>query len=99
MGNNKPIMKYRGFGSIGLQLAVWRNDKGCSYSIQKRFKAKDSDEWKDTNTLFTQDLHALKIMIDEAIKFSDAYMQKKHESNEVNSDEPIIEFNDDDIPF
>ena len=51
-------------GSISL--AEWDNPKGKSYTLQKSFKPKDSEEWKNSSiTVFDSELDAIKEAIDE----------------------------------
>lgn len=55
-----PVKKYR-VGSV--TAAVWKNDGNFSVTLQKSFRSKDSEEWKNTDTLFHGDiLNAMKAL-------------------------------------
>lgn len=54
----------------GLQLTAWENGGRISFQITKSYLDKNTNEWKDTRTIFREDLMALKDMIEEAAHWS-----------------------------
>lgn len=54
----------------GLQLTAWENQGRISFQITKSYLDKNTNEWKDTRTIFRDDLVALKEMIEEATHWS-----------------------------
>lgn len=100
----KPIGEVKGFGAIGLKIAIWPQDNGqCSFTISKRYKAKDSSEWKDTNTLFMSDLVALPLLVGQAAKIANDYSEKKYQEKKGNGGTTTFEnmpnFDSEEIPF
>ena len=65
MENKKPKKIYK---SGQLSLFRWDNENGKSFTFQKSFKDKDSDEWKHTQNLNLMDLPKLKLLVEEAFK-------------------------------
>lgn len=59
-----PIKKW---SRKGLELAAWEGNTGKRFSIQKRYKDKNSGEWKESKSIFKEELGALREMIDEAL--------------------------------
>jgi hypothetical protein len=52
----------------GVEVACWENDRGqTSYSIGKRYKDKNSGEWKDSTRFFKEDLQKLMKCLTQAI--------------------------------
>lgn len=49
----QPVKKFR-VGSV--TAAVWKNDGNYSVTIQKSYKVKDTEEWRNTDTLFHSDV-------------------------------------------
>jgi mannose/cellobiose epimerase-like protein (N-acyl-D-glucosamine 2-epimerase family) len=64
---NKPVKKYR---RSGIEVAMWRNEseKGeyYTYSWNRSYKDKDSDEWKQTQNLRENDLIVLANLLMQA---------------------------------
>ena len=53
----RPIMSWK---NKGLDIAAWpTSNGGVAFTIRKTFKAKDSNEWKETNNFFPRDLEIL----------------------------------------
>lgn len=86
----------------GLSVAAWdTRNGGTSFTIQKRFKPKDAQEWQSTNTLFEEDLRELKRLIGEALEWIDT---KGGETRELVAPaapgaKQINAFDDSDVPF
>lgn len=60
MDNNEPVKKFR-VGNV--TAAVWKNDTNFSVTLQKSYREKDTEEWKNTTTLFHADiLNAIKAL-------------------------------------
>lgn len=69
MADNQPVKKFR-VGSV--TAAVWKNDDNYSVTLQKSYRGKDSEEWKNTDTLFHGDiLNAMK-----ALERAEAFIAK-----------------------
>jgi transposase len=87
----------------GLSVAIWETrNGGYSFSISKRYKDKQSDEWKDSKYLFKNDVETLIIQLQAALEFekektgqsSNPVLQKA--SNMTN----VVDVLDmDDLPF
>lgn len=61
---NRPLKEFRSETSFGLKVTAWpmKNQKSqadCQYTISKRYKDKESGEWKDSRYLFKQDIQSL----------------------------------------
>ena len=65
--SKQPDIKLKSNISFGIQLAGWVGEKGTSFKLTKRYKDKNSGEWKDTEWLSPQDLAGLSFLIPEAI--------------------------------
>lgn len=99
----KPIQSWK---SKGIDIAAWTGKNGgFTFTIQKRYKDKQSGEWKTTGTYFPDDLTALAGLINEARVWAQDNGLEKTEpidnrpaSSEVKA---VITsaFDDDDIPF
>ena len=70
--SNRP---YKEFTLRGLNLAIWRNEvrqtngrltTRYNITLNKRYKDKETGEWKDTQTYFPEDLPLLRAMLDKA---------------------------------
>ena len=64
---NKPLNQWR---NKGLSITAWDGKGYCSFTIQKRYCDKTSNEWKETKTLFASDLEALQVLLTEAVKWN-----------------------------
>ena len=51
--DNQPVKKFR-VGSV--TAAVWKNDDNYSVTLQKSYREKDSEEWRNTDNLFHGDI-------------------------------------------
>jgi len=51
----------------GLSVAAWANDRGVTFTIQKRYKDKKTDQWKESKYLFPEDVKALNDLIGQAL--------------------------------
>jgi hypothetical protein len=69
---NRPIRKFR---AGRLQLAIWERDgrtrsgqaiKLHRITLNKRYRVKGTDEWKDSNSFFLDDLPRLRLLLDKA---------------------------------
>lgn len=98
--SNKPYAVIKSGASIGLQIALWKNDKGLSANISKRYN-KDG-EWKESKYLFGPDLAALAVMAPRALAVMDKYFaeSKGQQSKPAQETEPEQQdFDDSEIPF
>lgn len=85
----------------GLQIAIWEtNNGGYSFTLSKRYKCKQTDQWKDSKYLYKTDLEALGPMIEEAIGY--ASDRATHEAEAIASPRIVHEptfLDEDEIPF
>lgn len=51
----------------GLSVAAWANERGVSFTIQKRYKDKKTEEWKESKYLYPEDLKALHDLVGQAL--------------------------------
>ena len=80
----------------GLSVAVWETrNGGHSFSVSKRYKDKQSGEWKDSKYLFKDDLESLIVMLQTAINYSSN--KEAHEEAGIASGQKAIDI--DDLPF
>lgn len=93
---NKPVAEWKSEVS-SLRLSAWKNDKGFSFSFNKRYKDKETGEWKDSKYLYDNDLRAAQEIIQQAL---DYVAQKDSEASlSPAAAAANISFVDDDIPF
>lgn len=60
MKDDRPHAKFR-VGNVSA--AVWKGDSGYSVTLQKSFKEKETDEWRNTDSLFHADIfNAMKVL-------------------------------------
>lgn len=96
-----PVTSYK---EKGLQVAVWENRTGgYSYTISKRYKDKQSGEWKDSKYLYKEDMEALTLLIQSALSYAHDRAEHQHEGipsgQGKQGPSPVTEFDMDDIPF
>lgn len=98
----RPIHTWR---NKGIDVAAWpTNNGGCSFTIRKTFKPKDSNEYKETKTFFPNDLKVLVDLLNQASTWAHEYFAEpivEVDTRPVNPSvaavvKSIIE---DDIPF
>lgn len=102
--SRKPIYSAR---SKGIDVAVWEGNTGAQYTIRKSYKDKQTEQWKESKTFFSNDLQILQELIREALAHGGTVDSSVDASNGVKEDERDYvkekfqkpDFNDDDIPF
>lgn len=58
--NNKPLAKFTGPNKKSIQVSIWATSNGgFSAKVEKRYKAKDTNEWKETKSFFPEELDEL----------------------------------------
>lgn len=73
---NKPLQDYK---NKGVSVAVWEaRNGGYSYSIQKRYKDKQSGDWKESKYYYKEEVEGLIELLQEAVKY--ASNRSEHES-------------------
>lgn len=112
--SKQPDIKLKSNISFGIQLAGWVGEKGTSFKINKRYKDKNSGEWKDTEWLSPQDLAGLSFLIPEAIAQAQQHEQlnkgeKQNGNTHISADTEakageassvkVSTFDDSDLPF
>lgn len=74
---NKPVQDFK---HKGLSVAVWpTRNGGYSYSISKRYKDKQSGEWRETKSLFKDEAEALIDLLKQAIAYGGTREEHEHE--------------------
>lgn len=64
----KPI---KSFKEKGVEVAIWETKNGgYSYSISKRYKDKNTGEWKESKYLYKDEAEILARLITEAVGYS-----------------------------
>lgn len=73
---NKPVMDYK---NKGVSVAVWTaKNGGYSFSIQKRYKDKQSGDWKESKYYYKEEVEGLIELLKEAVLY--ASNRSEHES-------------------
>lgn len=74
---NKPVQDFK---HKGLSVAVWpTKNGGYSYSISKRYKDKQTGEWKETKSLFKEEAEALIDLLKQALAYGGTREEHEHE--------------------
>ena len=103
-GMNKPLQDFK---NKGVSVAVWpTKNGGYSYSIQKRYKDKQSGEWKETKSLFKEEAEALIELLQQALAYGGVRETHEHEGVPSGQGKPsapvqyeLTQEEIDDIPF
>lgn len=86
MSDNQPTKKFRTGVALGVQLSCWVDSNGnSSFQIRKTYKDKETNEWKQTSSLYPSDLAALAILAPQAIAYADEQKVKASNANGRNS--------------
>lgn len=103
MNNNKPLNKFR---TKGISITIWPSKNGgYQCNVIKEYKAKDSPDWKKTNTFFPEELDSLEKMCADARRWIHEQGTQAeispHEISKSNGYQPPQKemFGDDDIDF
>lgn len=88
-----------------LKLTGWENERGMSWNFNKRYKDKETGEWRESKYLTDWDLDAIVSLAAQAKEFLSQRRRAKNEYNESaavgvrpNTEAPV-KLQDDDIPF
>jgi len=101
---NKPVQDFK---HKGLSVAVWpTKNGGYSYSIQKRYKDKQSGEWRETKSFFKEEAEALIDLLKQALAYGGNREEHEHEGIPSGQGKPgpkvkyeLTEEELDDLPF
>ena len=101
---NKPVQDFK---HKGLSVAVWpTKNGGYSYSISKRYKDKQSGEWRETKSLFKDEAEALIDLLKQALAYGGSREEHEHEGIPSGQGKPgpkvkyeLTEEEIDDLPF
>jgi hypothetical protein len=101
---NKPIQDFK---NKGVSVAVWpTKNGGYSYSISKRYKDKQSGEWRESKSLFKEEAEALIDLLKQALAHGGTREEHEHEGIPSGQGKPgpkvAYELSDDeldDLPF
>ena len=73
----KPVQDFK---HKGLSVAVWpTKNGGYSYSISKRYKDKQSGEWRETKSFFKEEAEALIDLLKQALAYGGNREEHEHE--------------------
>lgn len=73
---NKPLQDFK---NKGVSVAVWTNKQGgFSFSIGKRYKDKQTGEWKESRYYYKDEVEGLIELLKEAVTY--AHNRAEHES-------------------
>lgn len=73
---NRPVQDFK---NKGVSVAVWNTKNGgYSYSVQKRYKDKQSGEWKESKYYYKEEVEGLIELLKEAVTY--ASNRAEHES-------------------
>jgi hypothetical protein len=78
--SNGPVYKAVVPGAWGVSVCLWKSDKGYNATIQKRYKDKETGEYKEPKSLFLTDLLAVRSAIDCALGWAVANPPNKDSS-------------------
>lgn len=101
---NKPVQDFK---HKGLSVAVWpTKNGGYSYSISKRYKDKQSGEWRETKSLFKDEAEALIDLLKQALAYGGSREEHEHEGIPSGQGKPgpkvkyeLTDEEIDDLPF
>jgi len=101
---NKPVQDFK---HKGLSVAVWpTKNGGYSYSISKRYKDKQSGEWKETKSFFKEEAEALIDLLKQALAYGGSREEHEHEGIPSGQGKPgpkvkyeLTDEEIDDLPF
>lgn len=96
--SNGPTQKWK---SKGIELALWENAYGDTYTLTKSYKNKKTDEWvRESIKLFPNELELIGEVVAQGIAYSlGAEPAEKKLENISTEDIEIAPFDDEDIPF
>lgn len=98
---NKPVIDFK---NKGVSVAVWNTKNGgYSFSLQKRYKDKQTGEWKESRYYYKDELESLIDLLKEAVGY--AASRSEHESQGsktgvgMNATRELTQEELDDLPF
>jgi len=96
---NKPVQDFK---TKGVSVAVWNaKNGGYSFSIQKRYKDKQSGEWKESRYYYKEEVEALIELLKEAANYAHGRQEHATEGIPSGQNKPttMTQADYDDIPF
>lgn len=103
--SRQPLTEFKSAIS-GVKLTAWEGDRGLSWNLSKRYKDKETGEWKESKYLTDWDLDAIASLVSQAKEFNAERRRATREATAAASTPPpptreIMKYNvaDDDIPF
>lgn len=66
---NKPLVEFKSQIS-GVKLTGWQGERGISWNLSKRYKDKETGEWKESKYLNDWDLSAIASLAAQAAEFN-----------------------------
>ena len=99
---NKPLVEFTSKIST-IKLAGWQGDRGISWQLNKRYKDKESGEWKESKYLSDWDLDAIASLAAQAKEFLSERRRAAKEGGvpaaAAAAPAKPYKLEDDDIPF
>ena len=86
----KPI---EAFSYKGIEVAVWENEKGVTFSVRKRYLDKSTGEWKDGKFLFVEEVSLLIVLLQRALA-EYGVKSKQEKPKETIEQDNFEDFND-----
>jgi hypothetical protein len=100
--SREPLVKLESKIS-SVKLTGWENERGISWNLSKRYKDKETGEWKESKYLTDWDLDALVSLAAQAKEFLSERRKASKQEGGAPPPTPIIgsdyKFEDDKIPF
>lgn len=84
--SNQPVAKF----GTNIRVSAWRARNGAlSFTLEKTYKDKNTNEWKKTNVWWDKDLELLLEKIKEALDFSKDDHRNEGAMNKPQGDMPF----------
>lgn len=103
--SKQPLTEFKSAIS-GVKLTGWEGERGISWNLSKRYKDKETGEWKESKYLNDWDLDAISSLVAQAREFNAERRRASRETPTSTGTPPpptyeIKKYNlsDDEIPF
>lgn len=103
--SRQPLTEFKSAIS-GVKLTAWEGERGISWNLSKRYKDKETGEWKESKYLTDWDLDAISSLVAQAKEFNAERRRASRETATGTGTPPpptyeVKKYNlaDDDIPF
>lgn len=103
--SRQPLTEFKSAIS-GVKLTAWEGERGISWNLSKRYKDKETGEWKESKYLTDWDLDAIASLVAQAKEFNAERRRASRETATGTGTPPpptyeVKKYNlaDDEIPF